>query len=38
MDTTLFDIVPANPSKPYDMHEIIKRVFDQRKAGNENYF
>jgi acetyl-CoA carboxylase carboxyltransferase component len=29
-DTTLFDIVPANPSKPYDMHKIIERVFDQR--------
>ena len=36
-DTALFDIVPANPSKPYDMHKIIERVFDQRQDG-KNYF
>jgi len=37
-DKTLFDIVPANPSKPYDMHKIIERIFDQRGEGNSNYF
>jgi len=37
-DTALFDIVPANPSKPYDMHKIIERVFDQRSDGGKNYF
>ncbi len=37
-DDTLFDIVPANPSKPYDMHKIIKTVFDQRGDGGKNYF
>jgi len=37
-DKTLFDIVPANPSKPYDMHKIIERIFDQREEGNSNYF
>jgi len=37
-DTSLFDIVPANPSKPYDMHKIIEKVFDQRKDGKKNYF
>ena len=36
-DSGLFDIVPAAPNKPYDMHEIIERVFDQRKDGL-NYF
>jgi len=38
IDTSLFDIVPANPSKAYDMHKIIERVFDQRKGGEKNYF
>ncbi|MBI3930820.1 MAG: methylmalonyl-CoA carboxyltransferase [Chloroflexi bacterium] len=37
-DTSLFDIVPANPSKPYDMHKIIESVFDRRQAGQKNYF
>jgi len=37
-DTTLFDIVPANPSRPYDMHKVIERVFDQRQGGKKNYF
>jgi len=37
-DETLFNIVPANPSKPYDMHKIIERVFDQKRAGSKNYF
>jgi acetyl-CoA carboxylase carboxyltransferase component len=38
IDSSLFDIVPANPSKAYDMHKIIERVFDQRKDGKKNYF
>ena len=38
IDTTLFDIVPSNPSKSYDMHKIIERVFDQRGDGKNNYF
>ncbi len=38
IDKTLFDIVPANPSKPYDMHKIIEKVFDQRQDGKKNYF
>jgi len=37
-DPSLFDIVPANPNKPYDMHQIIKRVFDQSPDGRKNYF
>ncbi|MFC2025048.1 acyl-CoA carboxylase subunit beta [Chloroflexota bacterium] len=37
-DTSLFDIVPANPSKPYDMLKIIERIFDQRKDSQKNYF
>jgi len=37
-EPSLFDIVPANPSKPYDMHKIIERVFDQREDGKGNYF
>jgi propionyl-CoA carboxylase beta chain len=27
-DDALLDIVPDNPNKPYDMHEIIRRVVD----------
>ncbi|MFC1943641.1 acyl-CoA carboxylase subunit beta [Chloroflexota bacterium] len=37
-DTSLFDIVPANTRRTYDMHKIIERVFDQRKDGKKNYF
>jgi acetyl-CoA carboxylase carboxyltransferase component len=37
-DGSLFDIVPAAPNKPYDMHKIIERIFDQRKEGGGNYF
>jgi len=37
-DDTLFNIVPANSAKPYDMHKIIERVFDQRSDGKKNYF
>ena len=38
IDPSLFDIVPANPAKPYDMKKIIERVFDQRKDDKKNYF
>jgi len=38
LDSTLFDIVPADSRKPYDMHKIIERVFDQRQDGKKNYF
>ncbi|MFC2060169.1 acyl-CoA carboxylase subunit beta [Chloroflexota bacterium] len=37
-DNSLFDIVPANPSRAYDMHKIIESVFDQRSDGGKNYF
>jgi acetyl-CoA carboxylase carboxyltransferase component len=37
-DESLFNIVPANPSKPYNMHKIIESVFDLRKDGKKNYF
>jgi len=36
-DSSLFDIVPVAPSKPYDMRKVIEGVFDQRK-GSTNYF
>ena len=38
IDDTIFDIVPANPKMPYDMHKIIERLFDQRQDGKKNYF
>ena len=38
IDAGLLDIVPIDPSKPYDMHKIIERVFDQRGNGKKNYF
>jgi len=38
IDSSLFDIVPANPSQAYDIHKIIERVFDQRKDEKKNYF
>jgi len=38
IDAELFDIVPVNPRKSYDMHKIIERVFDQRQDGKKNYF
>jgi acetyl-CoA carboxylase carboxyltransferase component len=37
-DPGLFNIIPSNPSKSYDMHKIIEGVFDQRKDGKKNYF
>ena len=37
-NTSAFDIVPAMPNKPYDMHKIIAEVFDQRSDGKKNYF
>jgi methylmalonyl-CoA decarboxylase subunit alpha len=37
-DETLFDVVPANPGRPYDMHKVIARIFDQKKDGSKNYF
>ncbi len=36
-DPTVFDIVPAAPTRPYDVRKIIERVFDQR-PGAKNYF
>jgi propionyl-CoA carboxylase beta chain len=29
MDEELLDIVPENPNKPYDVHDVIKRVVDK---------
>ncbi|MFC1899577.1 acyl-CoA carboxylase subunit beta [Chloroflexota bacterium] len=37
-DDSLNGIVPANPSKSYDMHKVIERVFDQCGDGKKNYF
>jgi len=37
-DESLFDLVPAIPSKTYDMHTLIERIFDQRSDGQANYF
>ncbi len=37
-DKSLFDIVPANPSRPYDIKKVIERVFDQRSEGKKNFF
>ena len=37
-DEELFDLVPANPAKPYDMRKIIARLFDQKPDSDKNYF
>ena len=37
-DETLFDVIPSNPSRPYDMKKVIARIFDKRPGGNLNYF
>ncbi len=37
-DEALFDVVPADTRKPYDMHKVIERVFDRRPGGQPNYF
>jgi methylmalonyl-CoA decarboxylase subunit alpha len=37
-DDGLFDLVPANPGRPYDIKKVIARVFDQRPDGGLNYF
>jgi len=36
-DETLFDIVPANLRRPYDMRKVIASVFDQR-SDKSNFF
>jgi acetyl-CoA carboxylase carboxyltransferase component len=38
IDDSLFDVVPSNPNKPYDMKKIIARIFDQKVDGSKNYF
>jgi acetyl-CoA carboxylase carboxyltransferase component len=38
IDETLFDIVPSNPSRPYDMKQVIARIFDKKSDGSQNYF
>ncbi len=38
IDETLFDIIPADPNKPYDMYAIIRRVFDRPLEGEEENF
>ena len=30
-DETLLDVIPDNANKPYDMHEVIRRVIDDRE-------
>jgi len=37
-EASLFDIVPSDSRRAYDMHKIIEGVFDQRKDGKKNYF
>lgn len=37
-DDSLFEVVPSNPRKPYDMYDIIERVFDQRSDEERNCF
>ncbi len=38
VDDALYDIVPSNSNKPYDMKKVIARVFDQKPDGSKNYF
>ncbi len=37
-DEKWFDLVPSDPSMPYDMRKIIKSIFDQKPDGGKNYF
>lgn len=37
-EESLFNIIPANPSKPYDVHKVIEKVFDRRGDGKQNFF
>lgn len=37
-DENLFHIIPADPSKPYDVRDIIKSVFDQKPDDPINYY
>jgi methylmalonyl-CoA decarboxylase subunit alpha len=37
-DENLFDIVPSNPNRPYDMKKVIASIFDQKPDGSKNYF
>jgi acetyl-CoA carboxylase carboxyltransferase component len=33
-----FDLVPASPVKPYDIHNLIAAVFDKKHDHSKNYF
>jgi acetyl-CoA carboxylase carboxyltransferase component len=37
-DDSLFDLVPANPARAYDMRKLIGRIFDQKADAGKNYF
>jgi len=37
-DKHLFDIIPANPRRSYNMHRVIERIFDRRPDDGKNYF
>ncbi len=37
-DASLYELVPSNPSKPYDMHKLVERIFDQRPDEQKSFF
>ncbi|MBI2868652.1 MAG: methylmalonyl-CoA carboxyltransferase [Chloroflexi bacterium] len=37
-DPALFDLVPSDSHKPYDVRKLIERIFDQRPDGKKNYY
>jgi len=37
-DAGIAAIIPDTPNKPYDIREVIGRVFDSEAAGGQNYF
>jgi len=37
-DASLAGLIPDSPNKPYDIRDVISRVFDSEAAGGLNYF
>ncbi len=37
LDPDIFQMVPSDPRRPYDMRKLIERIFDRRE-GKKNYF
>jgi methylmalonyl-CoA decarboxylase subunit alpha len=38
VDEHIFDIIPSNSRRSYDMHRVIERIFDRHPDSKKNYY